>query len=133
MIKVQGTYVIPKIELSVNVYYHGVTGNAWTARYRTSRFNQGRVTFFLRPRGEHHYPMDHQIDIRLEKIFTFANKYRLGLMLDVFNLLNVDTITSWGTRWMYDWYPDQWPSTTGHQLYGLVNPRQARVGIRLIF
>lgn len=133
MIKIQGTYIIPKIELSVNVYYHGVTGNAWTARYRTSRFNQGRVTFFIEPRGSHHYPMDHQIDIRLEKIFTFANKYRLGLMLDVFNLLNVDTITSWGTRWMYDWYPDTWPSTSGHQLYGIVNPRQARVGIRLIF
>jgi hypothetical protein len=77
--------------------------------------------------------MDHQIDIRLEKIFTFANKYRLGLMLDVFNLLNMDTITSWGTRWMYDWNPSDYPSTSGHELYGMVRPRQARVGIRLIF
>ena len=133
MIKVQGTYVIPKIELSVNVYYHGITGNAWTTRYRTSRFNQGRITFFIEPRGSHHYPMDHQIDIRLEKIFTFASKYRLGLMVDIFNLLNADTITSWGTRWMYDWDPTMYPSTNGHQLYGLVNARQARVGIRLIF
>jgi len=133
MIKIQGTYIIPKIELSFNVYYHGITGNAWTTRFRTPRFNQGRITFFIEPRGSHHYPMDHQIDIRLEKIFTFAGKYRLGLMLDVFNLLNVDTITSWGTRWMYDWLPNQWPSTLGHQLYSIVNPRQARVGIRLIF
>lgn len=133
MIKVQGTYVIPKIELSVNVYYHGITGNAWTTRYRTSRFNQGRITFFVEPRGSNHYQMDHQIDIRLEKIFTFASKYRLGLMVDVFNLLNSDTITSWGTRWMYDWIPTSYPSTMGHQLYGIVNARQARVGIRLIF
>lgn len=133
MIKIQGTYIIPKIELSVNVYYHGITGNAWTTRYRTSRLNQGRVTFFIEPRGSHHYPFDHQLDIRLEKIFTIAEKYRLGLMLDVFNVFNVDTITSWGTRWMYDWVPTQWPSTNGHQLYGIVNPRQARFGIRLIF
>jgi hypothetical protein len=133
MIKVQGTYVIPKIELSVNVYYHGITGNAWTTRYRTSRFTQGRITFFVEPRGSNHYPMDHQIDIRLEKIFTFASKYRLGLMVDVFNLLNSDTITSWGTRWMYDWIPTSYPSTMGHQLYGIVNARQARVGVRLIF
>lgn len=133
MIKIQGTYVIPWIDLSVNVYYHGTTGNAWTTRYRTARFNQGRITFFIEPRGSHHYPMDHQIDIRLEKIFTIQNKYRLGIMVDVFNLLNVDTITSWGTRWMYDWKPTQWPSTNGHQLYSIVNPRQARVGIRLIF
>ncbi len=133
MIKIQGTYVIPTIELSVNVYYHGVTGNAWTTRYRTSRFNQGRITFFIEPRGSNHYPMDHQIDIRLEKIFTFASKYRLGLMVDVFNLLNSDTITSWGTRWMYDWNPTIYPSTQGHELYGIVNARQARVGVRLIF
>ncbi|MGB4703552.1 MAG: TonB-dependent receptor [Candidatus Saccharicenans sp.] len=133
MIKIQGTYVIPWIDLSVNVYYHGTTGNAWTTRFRTARFNQGRITFFIEPRGSHHYPMDHQIDIRLEKIFTIQNKYRLGIMVDVFNLLNVDTITSWGTRWMYDWKPTQWPSTNGHQLYSIVNPRQARVGIRLIF
>ncbi len=133
MIKIQGTYIIPWIDLSVNVYYHGTTGNSWTTRYRTQRYNQGRITFFIEPRGSHHYPMDHQIDIRLEKIFTFQNKYRLGLMIDVFNLLNVDTITSWGTRWMYDWKPTQWPSTNGHQLYSIVNPRQARVGIRLMF
>lgn len=133
MIKIQGTYIIPKIELSVNVYYHGITGNAWTTRYRTSRLNQGRVTFFIEPRGSHHYPFDNQLDIRLEKIFNIAQKYRLGVMLDVFNVFNVDTITSWGTRWMYDWKPTQWPSTNGHQLYGIVNPRQARVGIRLIF
>lgn len=133
MIKIQGTYIIPKIELSLNVYYHGITGNAWTTRYRTPRFNQGRITFFLEPRGSYHYQMDHQIDIRLEKIFTFADRYRLGIMLDVFNLLNSDTITSWGTRWTYDWNEGDYPSTSGHELYGLVNPRQARVGIRLIF
>jgi len=69
MIKIQGTYVIPKIELNVNVYYHGITGNAWTTRYRTSRFNQGRITFFIEPRGSNHYPMDHQIDIRLKDLY----------------------------------------------------------------
>jgi hypothetical protein len=133
MIKIQGSYIIPKIELSVSVYYHGVTGNSWTARYRTPRLNQGRVTFFLEKRGSNHYPMDHQLDIRLEKIFTFADKYRLGVMFDVFNLFNSDTITSWGTRWTYDWHADIYPSTSGHELYSIVNPRQARLGIRLMF
>jgi len=134
MIKIQGSYIIPKIELSVSVYYHGVTGNSWTARYRTPRLNQGRVTFFLEERGSNHYPMDHQLDVRLEKIFTFASKYKLGIMLDVFNVFNSDTIYSWGTRWNYDWYtPDVYPSTDGHELLGIVNPRQARLGIRLIF
>lgn len=77
--------------------------------------------------------MDHQLDIRLEKIFTFADKYRLGIMFDVFNLFNSDTITSWGTRWTYDWEAGIYPSTSGHELYSIVNPRQARLGIRLMF
>ena len=54
--------------------------------------------------------------------------------LDVFNVFNDDTITSWGTRIGYDWYDDgSYPSTDGHELYGLSDPRQARVGLRLIF
>lgn len=133
MIKLQGTYIIPKVEVSFNIYYHGITGNAWTTRYRTARLNQGRVTFFLEPRGSHHYPFDSELDLRLEKIFTFAQKYRLGIMFDIFNVFNTNTITSWGTRWMYDWIPGDYPSTLGHELLGIVNPRQARVGIRLIF
>ena len=42
--------------------------------------------------------MVNNLDLRLEKIFTLAKKYRLGVMVDVFNVFNDDTITSWGTR-----------------------------------
>jgi len=55
------------------------------------------------------------------------------LIFDVFNVFNTNTVTSWGTRIGYDWYPGDWPSTDGHELYSIVLPRQARVGIRLIF
>ncbi len=134
MIKIQASYLIPVVDLSVSAYFQGITGDAWNARYRTARLNQGRVTFFLEDRGSQHYPMQKNLDIRLEKIFTFAKKYRLGLLLDVFNVFNTDTVTSWGTRIDYDWYTDgSDTSTNGHELYGIVLPRQARVGVRLIF
>lgn len=134
MIKIQASYLIPVVDLSVSAYFRGITGNAWTSRYRTARFNQGRVTFFLEDRGSNHYAMDKALDIRLEKIFTLVKKYRLGVLLDVFNVFNTDTITSWGTRVDYDWHTDgSYPSTSGHELYGIVNPRQARIGLRLIF
>ncbi len=136
MIKLQGTYVLP-FDISFNVYFRSITGNAWTTRLRTSRFNQGRVTFLAEPRGSNHYPTQNLLDLRLEKIFTLAGKYRLGLMVDVFNVFNEDTITSFGTRIGYDWYPsthaNYTPSTDGHSLYGIVRPRQARVGVRVIF
>ncbi len=133
MFKIQGTYVLP-FDISFNAYFRGITGNAWTTRLRTSRFNQGRITFFAEPRGSNHYPMETVLDLRLEKIFTIAKKYRLGVMADVFNVFNTDTITSWGTRIGYDWYTDgSYTSTDGHELYGITRPRQARVGLRLIF
>ncbi len=133
MIKIQGSYVIPKVDLSVNVYFRGITGNSWTARYRTEALTQGRVTFFLEPRGSNHYPMEKVLDLRLEKIFTIHGKYNLGILLDVFNVFNSNTVTSWGTRWGYDWGANEYLSTSNHELYGIMNPRQARLGIRLIF
>ncbi len=133
MIKLQGSYLIPWIDVSVNAYFRGITGNAWTTRYRTGVLNQGRVTFFAESRGAHHYDMEKVLDMRLEKIFTFAGKYRLGVLFDVFNLFNANTITAWGTRIGYDWNPGTFPSSDGHESLSILRPRQARVGIRLIF
>ncbi len=131
-IKLQGTYMLP-YGISFNAHYRGITGNAWTTRFRTSRFNQGRVTFFAEPRGTNHYEMANLLDLRLEKIFTIQNRYRIGVMFDIFNVFNDDTITSWGTRIGYDWTPGDYPSSDGHEDISIVNPRQARIGIRLIF
>ena len=132
MLKIQTTYVLP-FGIHFNAYFRAITGNAWTKRYQTPRLAHGRVTVFVEPRGSNHYPLEKILDLRLEKTFTFAEKYRLGLMFDIFNVFNVDTITSWGTRIGYDWLPGEYPSTDGHELYGIVRPRQARVGIRLMF
>ncbi len=75
------------------------------------------------------------LDVRLEKIFKFGDKYRLGLIADVFNVFNADTVTYWGTLLGSDYFldPETYPSTAGHALYGIVNPRQARLGVRLLF
>ncbi len=141
MLKLQGTYVLP-FGVYLTGYFRAITGRAWTRRMRTPRpLAQGRVTFFTEARGSNHYPIRKILDLRLEKTFVLAGKYRLGLMLDIFNVFNDDTITSWGTRIDVDWLlpppatdPDEYYSSTdGHTLYGIVRPRQARVGIRLMF
>ncbi len=137
MIKVQGTYVLP-FGISFNAYFHAITGDAWTEMRRTGSrdFAQGRITFNVLPAGTYHYPMETSLDLRLEKTFVLASKYRLGLIFDVFNVFNSNTITSWGTRIAYDWVADDpaySASTQGHDLYGLVLPRRARIGLRFIF
>ncbi len=133
MIKIQGTYVLP-FDINFNAYFRGITGNAWTQRFRSRALNQGRETFYTEARGSNHYPMQKVLDLRLEKVFTIAKKYRLGVIADIFNVFNDDTITSWGTRIGYDWLTDgSSPSTEGHDLLSISAPRQARVGLRLIF
>ncbi|HVP89779.1 MAG TPA: carboxypeptidase regulatory-like domain-containing protein [Terriglobales bacterium] len=139
-IKVQATYVIPVADVNFSLYYQGISGYTWTTRYRTASYSQGRVTFFAEPRGSHRYPFWNNVDVRLEKTFQLARRYKLGLIFDVFNLFNANTITSWGTRLYrtsgYDYFPldpTYSPSTDHHDLYGLTLPRRARLGIRFMF
>jgi hypothetical protein len=134
MIKVQATYVLP-FEVNFNAYFHAITGRAWAMRYRTpsSLLNQGRETVFVEARGSNHYAVAKGIDLRLEKTFMLSGRYRLGIILDVFNVLNDNTIDDWGTRIGYDWIPGESSSTSGHELLSFVDPRAARVGIRVIF
>ncbi len=136
-IKAQATYVLP-FGINFSAFFHGSTNGTWATELRTKRFSQGRITFYVEPRGSHHYPMDKNLDLRLEKTFTINGKYQIGVMFDVFNVFNDNTITNWGTRLNYDYYPAALDptyglSTDGHDLLGLVVPRRARLGIRLIF
>ncbi len=137
MAKIQATYEAPW-GVFVNAYFRAVTGNSWTTQFRTGSglLNQGRVTVFAETRGSNHYDVMTQLDLRLEKTFLLSNKYRLGVIVDIFNLFNSNTITSWGTLYGSgaNWFSASvYPSTGGHSLYAVQQPRQARVGLRVIF
>jgi hypothetical protein len=134
MIKVQASYMLP-FEINFNLYFRGITGNAWTTQYKEYRLSQGSETVFVEPRGSHHYEMDETLDVRLEKIFSLAEKYRLGILVDMFNVFNNDTILRWGNTLGTSYFPDStdWSSTEGHELYSLIYPRRIRVGIRFMF
>jgi hypothetical protein len=135
MFKLQGTYALPWIEASLSFYFRAISGNTWTTRFRTPRLAQGRVIVFVEPRGSGRYPTQGTFDMRVEKLFTIGDKYRLGLIADVFNVFNDNTVTNWGSLLNSDYFPGSgiFSVTDDHILYGIVNPRQARLGIRLIF
>jgi outer membrane receptor protein involved in Fe transport len=133
MVKLQGSYILP-LDIHFNAYFAYRTGNAYTRRARF-RLDQGRETIHTEPMGSRRYESRTNLDLRIEKTFMIAEKYRIGLMIDIFNVFNADTITNWGSRTEYDWYEDlsEYPASDGHQVYGLVNPRAIRLGVRFFF
>jgi len=133
MVKLQGSYILP-LDIHFNAYFSYRTGNTYTRRARF-RLDQGRRTIYTEAAGSRRYENRTNLDLRIEKTFTFAEKYRIGFMLDIFNVFNADTITSWGSRTEYDWYEDlsEYPASDGHEIYGLVAPRAVRLGVRFFF
>jgi outer membrane receptor protein involved in Fe transport len=135
MLKVQGTYILP-LDIHFNASFSYITGDTYTPLIRP-RLPQGRRYIKTEERGSRRYPDWMNLDLRLEKTFTFADKYRIGLMMDVFNVLNDDTVTWWGERVDYDWSPHQFdptaPGPDGHTVYNLVSPRAFRIGLRFFF
>jgi hypothetical protein len=133
MVKLQGSYILP-LDIHFNAYFFYRTGNTYTRRARF-RLDQGRETIYTEAAGSRRYPSRTNLDLRLEKTFMIKEKYRIGIMMDIFNVFNADTITSWGNRTEYDWYEDlsEYPASDGHQVYGLVTPRAIRLGVRFFF
>lgn len=135
MLKLQGTYILP-FDIHFNASFHYITGNTYTRLIRP-RLSQGRRYINTVERGSLRYPDTWGLDLRLEKTFMIAEKYRIGLMMDIFNVFNDDTITDWGTRVDYNWNPHEFdpaaPGPDGHTVYDLVDPRAIRLGIRFFF
>lgn len=133
MLKLQGSYILP-FNIHFNAYFKYITGNTYTRRARF-RLDQGRRTINTEEKGSRRYDSQTNLDLRLEKTFIIADRFRIGLMMDIFNVFNDDTITSWGTLVGSSWNPGDpsEPGPDGHEVFGLVNPRAFRLGIRLFF
>jgi outer membrane receptor protein involved in Fe transport len=94
-VKLQGTYVIPAINLSLSgnyTYYSGDTymlrSNCLLVDGECYDFNQGSLRFFGEPRGVRRLDPKNELDFRAEWYYDLANQSRLGLFLDVFNVTN---------------------------------------------
>lgn len=68
----------------------------------------------------------HNLDIRLDKSFTFGNRFKFGLMMDMFNVLNGSTIRDYETSLEPGAYPFKY-------VWGLVPPRTWRFGVNFEF
>ena len=99
------------------------SGGNWTPYVQVNEI-AGSPWVFLEERGSERLPAQIALDLRLEKLFTFTDRYRLGLILDAFNIFNRGVPTSVDGK-------------ANGRNYGKANsvsdPLYFRVGLRLYF
>jgi hypothetical protein len=99
------------------------SGWNWTPYVQVNEI-AGSPWVFLEERGSERLPAQIALDLRLEKLFTFTERYRLGLILDAFNIFNRGVPTG------------VYGQVNGPN-YGLASsvcePAYIRVGMRLYF
>jgi hypothetical protein len=84
-LQIYGTIILP-LDFSLSPRISVFSGNPWTRDYRVPVSGSPRVRF--EPRGVNRFPTRADLDFRLEKNFRLKEKMRIGLILDVFNILN---------------------------------------------
>lgn len=95
-------YQIPKVEVAVNAYYRGTSGRTFTPLNNVSGSSSvlnwtGSLNIYAAPFGSERYDAQHNVDLRLEKLFT-VDVHKFGVFVDFANIFNDDTITAVQTR-----------------------------------
>jgi hypothetical protein len=126
-IKLQGSFLAP-FGLMFSTYYRGYSGARYTRTIRSDDLglglNQGNVTIFAEERGSRGLPWLHSLDMRLEKQFNIKNRLTIGIIVDGFNLLNLNTTTAVETL-------SSSPTIVFDSITGIMNPRIMRLGARI--
>ena len=99
------------------------SGGNWTPYVEVNEI-AGSPWVFLEDRGSERLPDQIALDLRLEKLFTFTDRYRLGLILDAFNIFNRGVPTG-----VYG----QVNGANYRKANSVCDPRYFRVGMRLYF
>jgi hypothetical protein len=77
------------------------------------------------PDGKDRYDNQLNLDLRVDKFFMFKDRYRIGVVLDIFNVFNDDAATSHITHAI--------TSSRFEEVSGIVGPRFYQIGVRLLF
>jgi hypothetical protein len=127
--KAQGTYQLP-YGIVASATYSLQSGLPWARSIRFVRADsplivvESSITVLAEPIGSQRFDAVQDISVRGEKRFTFG-RTNLGLIADVFNLLNSSTVTSL-QQTRID-HPDY--GKPG----GILTPRALRLGVRFTF
>lgn len=126
-IKIQGTYHAP-FGILISTQYRGYAGNRYTRVIRSPdlglTLNQGDASINAEELGSRGLPWLHLWDMRVEKEFMIKDRVKLGLIVDAFNVFNLNTVTAVET--ISSASNIEFESTTG-----IMDPRILRLGFRV--
>jgi carboxypeptidase family protein/TonB-dependent receptor-like protein len=94
--KLTGMYILPWQELIISGNYSGVSGPPLTRQINRALAIGGAQTINLEPLGSHRLDFQNRIDLRVGKMFKFANTRTLEATLDFDNLTNASWV--WQAR-----------------------------------
>nr|WP_320132202.1 TonB-dependent receptor [uncultured Holophaga sp.] len=128
-IKLRGGYELPwKTRISATFTY--LSGEHWTPTLSTEALPD-YYNINLLPLGSYTYPSQRLLDVRVSQGVSLGRKSNLEAFVDVFNVLNCSSATSWDTMY-YD--ADYAETNSDYQLPDTaVRGRRARVGVRITF
>jgi hypothetical protein len=133
IVKLAGSYLLP-LEITLGLFYQYYSGGTYNRNIKIPKdIDPDSVGLYAEPlriygeeKGAFREPAQHNLDMRLEKFFTLGVRFRLGLLIDMFNIFNADTPTSLETR-----------IERGRDPFGFVrgirSPRTFRLGLHFEF
>jgi carboxypeptidase family protein/TonB-dependent receptor-like protein len=134
-VKLQGTYLVPKLDLALSGNYTYYTGDTWTPRENClltdddgdgeldcHSFPQGSVRYFAEARGSRRLKAASVLDLRAEWRRA-VSQGELGLIFDVFNATNQGRATEVEDR--------VGPNLGEPESFN--TPRNYRLGLRFVF
>lgn len=133
MLKIMGSIDVPVVDVSLGFYYSFMSGITYNKNIMlpgdidSDPVSWGNeVYIYADEKGSYRYPSQHNLDLRVEKFLKIGN-YRLGILIDLFNVLNDSTEDD------YETYMDPWSDYQFGHVWGLVSPRTFRAAIRFEF
>ena len=136
LFKTTGSYDIPKVNITLGFDFRYEAGDLYTKSIlldpeidpdAVAAFWVRDVYIFAKPRGSDRLPASKNLNLRAEWHVRFGGSMRLGILLDIFNVFNWDTVT-----WV-ETYQDPWSEYQYGYVWDIQNPRAYKLGIRFEF
>jgi hypothetical protein len=132
ILKLMGSYVLP-FEVTFGAYFSFHSGSTYNRNFRVPSDidpdevkRWGNLFVYGEEKGSYRLPSQMNLDIRLEKFFTWGERMRVGFLMDMFNVLNSDTVNEVENLIEPGAYPFGFP-------WGIVSPRTFRFGLHIEF